>query len=282
MLGRTHESELILSAITAGKHVLIEGPVGVGKTTLAKSVAERLKRPVVRIDGDSRYSEQKLVGWFDPPLVLKKGFVKAAFIPGPLVEAMKSGGILFLNELNRLPEGVQNVLLPALDEQRVTIPHLGVVNAHKNFRVIATQNPKEYVATTLLSEAIMDRFEWVYLDYLSETEEHKIIEGFLSTDRHSIASAIVRMMRATRSHEKIRRGASLRAGLSMAGMLAGKANSSITRERFCEAAVMAFTTRIEIDGEFRASEVILELARHFFGETQIPSLQAEISNKKKS
>ncbi len=113
MVGRQSEISRLSVALRAGKNVLLEGPVGAGKTHLALHVTQALGRPVFRIDGDSRYTEQKLSGVFDPPTVLQKGFVAEAFVPGPLVEAMQKGGVLFINEMNRLPEGVQNVLLPA-------------------------------------------------------------------------------------------------------------------------------------------------------------------------
>src|SRR5215210_543770 len=112
MVGRESEFAQVRACLRAKRNVLLEGPVGVGKTHLALSVTRELGSPVFRVDGDSRYSEQKLSGWFDPPTVIKKGFGAEAFMAGPLVEAMKTGGVLFINELNRLPEGVQNILLP--------------------------------------------------------------------------------------------------------------------------------------------------------------------------
>src|SRR5258708_7541181 len=157
LVGRQTELGQLEACLRAQRNVLLEGPVGVGKTHLALAVTARLGRPVFRIDGDGRYSEQKLSGWFDPPTVIKKGFSEDAFVPGPLVEAMRSGGILFINELNRLPEGVQNVLLPAIDERVIVVPRLGQIPAKNGFLVVATQNPKEFVATSHLSEAILDR-----------------------------------------------------------------------------------------------------------------------------
>ena len=115
IIGRKDELAAIRACMKAGRSILLEGPVGVGKTQLALAVTRELNRPIFRIDGDSRYSEQKLAGWFDPPLTLQKGFTAEAFMPGPLIQAMQQGGALFINELNRLPEGVQNILLPAID-----------------------------------------------------------------------------------------------------------------------------------------------------------------------
>ncbi|MCX7039459.1 MAG: MoxR family ATPase, partial [Spirochaetes bacterium] len=106
----------------AGGHLLLEGPVGVGKTTVALAVCRHLGRETVRVDGDERYTENKMTGWFDPPLVLKVGYGEESFFPGPLVRAMREGAVLFINELNRMPESVQNVLLPALDEHLLILP----------------------------------------------------------------------------------------------------------------------------------------------------------------
>ncbi len=175
IVGREGELALALAVLAAGRHLLLEGPVGVGKTTLALAVCAHLEKPTVRVDGDDRYSESKLTGWFDPPLVLAQGFSEASFFAGPLVGAMRSGAVLFINELNRMPESVQNVLLPALDEGLVSVPHIGTVTAAPGFQVVATQNPVEYVATGHLSEALRDRFEHLVLDYQTAAEEEQIV-----------------------------------------------------------------------------------------------------------
>ncbi|MBS1963448.1 MAG: MoxR family ATPase [Bdellovibrionales bacterium] len=256
LVGRDDELRKILGCIGARRSVLLEGPVGVGKTHLAIAATTKLGRPVFRIDGDSRYTEQKLTGWFDPPTVMKRGFVKEAFTDGPLVEAMRSGGILFINELNRLPEGVQNVLLPALDEKKIALPRLGEVRAKPEFMVIATQNPKEFVATSHLSEAILDRFELITIGYQSESEEFaivhaRVLEGFdLESGADLIARAAVRLARATRGHPRIRRGASIRAALAVAELTAVFLREGAEfRQAFHDAARMALPTRIELERE---------------------------------
>ena len=254
LVGRDAELSQLRACMRAGRNVLLEGPVGVGKTHLALAVVEELKRPVFRVDGDSRYSEQKLSGWFDPPSVIRKGFTEETFVAGPLVEAMRTGGVLFINELNRLPEGVQNVLLPAIDERLVVVPRLGEVRAKPGFLVIATQNPKEFVATSHLSEAILDRFELVVMNYQSEPEETEIVAGRLAA--HSpgreaaqlLPPAAVRLTRATRSHPRIRRGASVRAALAVAELAnAFLADGKTLEEAFVAAAMLALPTRIELE-----------------------------------
>jgi MoxR-like ATPase len=258
LVGREAETRKMLACLKAKRNLLLEGPVGVGKTHLALSVTEKLKRKVFRVDGDNRYSEQKLSGWFDPPTVIKKGFTAAAFIPGPLVEAMQEGGVLFINELNRLPEGVQNVLLPAIDEGVIIVPRLGKILAKDGFLVVATQNPKEFVATSHLSEAILDRFELVVLDYQSQDEEYEIVaqkiagkispSGLSKADAHKLALASVLLARMTRAHEMIRRGASVRAAISVAEIAAVLLKDGTKfAEAFLTAVLMALPTRIEIE-----------------------------------
>lgn len=259
LIGRESELGQLKACIQAGRNVLLEGPVGVGKTHLAVAATLELKRPVHRIDGDSRYTEQKLSGWFDPPAVIKKGYSAASFIPGPLVEAMKDGGVLFINELNRLPEGVQNILLPAIDERMVTVPRLGQIRAKDGFCVVATQNPKEFVATSHLSEAILDRFELVVVDYQSEADEIEIVVNRLREQSASpaakkseryLAMAAVRLARITRDHPRVRRGASVRAALAV-GEIAQVflSQGKDFQDAFLTAALLALPTRVEIERE---------------------------------
>lgn len=292
LVGRSVELRKIAACIASSRSVLLEGPVGVGKTHLALAATRTLGRPIFRIDGDSRYTEQKLTGWFDPPTVMKRGFVRDAFIEGPLLLAMKTGGILFINELNRLPEGVQNVLLPALDEKMVSIPKLGTVYAKPEFMVVATQNPKEFVATSHLSEAILDRFELISINYQSELEEYEVVHSRLQTrldielGADLIAKASIRLTRATRNHPKIRRGASIRAALSLAeltGMFI-KMGSEF-REAFLEAALMALPTRIEIEQDSsggRSMQNEIESILTEISDDVISNLESSLAEKKKN
>jgi MoxR-like ATPase len=249
LVGREREVQQIKACIQSNCNILLEGPVGVGKTRLALAVTAELGTPVFRIDGDGRYSEQKLSGWFDPPTAIEKGYNSESFMPGPLVQAMQSGGILFINELNRLPEGVQNILLPAIDERMVIIPRLGEIRARAGFLVLATQNPKEFVATSHLSEAILDRFELVVLDYQAESQEIQIVAEL--TQRTDILPvAAVKLIRLTRGHSRVRRGASIRAALSVAEIAGSLMKTGMAlRESFMSAALLALPTRIEIERE---------------------------------
>lgn len=295
LVGREPELEKLRACIRAERNVLLEGPVGVGKTHLALAVTRELKRPVFRVDGDGRYSEQKLAGWFDPPSVIKKGFSKESFIPGPLIEAMLSGGVLFINELNRLPEGVQNVLLPAIDEGVIMVPRLGEVRAIQGFTVIATQNPKEFVATSHLSEAILDRFELVVMDYQSEEDECQIVtwkiqsktglRGGLKSER-LLPLASVRLARMTRNHPRVRRGASVRAAIGVAELTASLMSAGKAfEEAFLAAALMALPTRIEIERELESEATAHEETESLLREwaqSVLQELSSDSTGKKKT
>lgn len=244
LIGRDSEKEMIASLLKAGKHVLLEGSVGVGKTTLALTVAQTLGKKVIRVDGDGRFTEQKLVGAFDPKMALEKGFTKDSFLPGPLYQAMRDGEILLINELNRMPEMVQNVLLPAMDEGIIQLPYLGELKAKAGFAIIATQNPREFIATSALSEALLDRLEWIAIQPLSEEQELEVvlsqIHGKISDEQRAWAEKAVKLVQLTRHHAKIKRGASIRAAISIAQ------NLDKGEEKFKRIAKAALANRIEL------------------------------------
>ena len=253
IVGRDAELGLSLAILDSGRHLLFAGPVGVGKTTVALAVCHHLGRTTVRVDGDDRYSESKLSGWFDPPLVLKKGYTDETFFPGPLTQAMQQGAVLFINELNRMPESVQNVLLPALDERLLLLPRIGEVRAAPGFQVIATQNPVEYIATGHLSEALRDRFEHVKLAYQDAAEEVRIVTQETASADELLVWRAVTVTRATRVNPKFKKGASVRAAIAMVAIterlvLAGVAADDALRQ----AAAAALTTRTELKDELGA------------------------------
>ncbi|MGQ9586789.1 MAG: VWA domain-containing protein, partial [Thermoplasmata archaeon] len=170
----------------------------------------------------------------------------------------------FINELNRMPEGVQNVLLPAMDEGAIEIPKIGTIRAKQGFVVIGTQNPREFVATTALSEALSDRFELLLLNYQNGAEEVEIVKKNVPHASDEIVARATWISRRTRDHPNIRRGASVRAAMSIA-QLACSLSSDISKG-IRKAAHMALPTRIEMREESKktADEVIDEIVNECF------------------
>ncbi len=264
IIGRREELLKCLTSMENGQHILLEGPVGVGKTELALAITRYLNKVFCRIDGDERYTEQKLVGWFDPPMVISKGYSWETFIAGPLTESMKDGKTLFINELNRMPEGTQNVLLPAMDEKQINIPKLGPLQAKEGFVVIATQNPEEFVGTSRLSEAMRDRFVWIELKYQSAEEEEKIVKLRTGCENEELVKFAVRVIRKTRESPKVRRGSSVRGAIDIvktAQNLMQALKSQVNLEILSESSIMALTTKIELEDEANKTKIIEEIVR---------------------
>jgi Mg-chelatase subunit ChlD len=104
VVGRQRELELVRAALASGAHILLEGPPGTGKSTLLRQVARSRHTEFVLVEGSAELTPARLIGSFDPALVLEQGYRPQSFSDGPLVRAMRDGGLLYVEELNRVPE----------------------------------------------------------------------------------------------------------------------------------------------------------------------------------
>lgn len=263
IIGRTEELKKIILARSVGKNILIEGEVGTGKTTLAQAVSNYYDANFYRIDCSEETLTHNLIGHWDPPLVISKGYGEDSYVYGPLASAMSNGGCLFINEINRMPESTQNALLTSLDEKILEIPKLKTIHAKNNFFVVATLNPSAHVGVTVLGEAIKDRFIWIKIDYQKPEEEIKIIKQEVNLNGElddKIARISQEIVEITRNSTAIRRGSSIRGAIDLAALITQYETNTSTKN-WVEAAIMSLYNKIELeDGVTKSKkEIITEI-----------------------
>ena len=121
VVGREPELQLILAAVAAGRHLLLEVPPGTSKTTILRAIATERGIPLVFAEGNADLTTSRLVGHHNPACVPAEGYRPENFDDGPLLTAMSSGGSLYVEEFNRAPEDTVNVLLTAMAEREVSL-----------------------------------------------------------------------------------------------------------------------------------------------------------------
>ncbi|MHA1450985.1 MAG: AAA family ATPase [Candidatus Hodarchaeales archaeon] len=221
-IGCEEEFKFLLKAIENSIPVIIEGDTGTGKTEMAKVLANYLQLPFYRVDGDESLTAHKIVGWFDPPLVLQKGFTHETFIPGALTRAMQEGGMFFFNETNRAPSESINTVLTAIEERVIFIPRLGPVEAKNGFVAIFTMNPLEHVATNPLPQAFHDRCVWLELDHQPLEEEIKIVKLRTGSTEEDLIQKCCLIVAETRKHPELEAGSSVRGAIQLVKLLSGR------------------------------------------------------------
>jgi MoxR-like ATPase len=262
IVGLRREREVLTVALEAGRHVVIEGPPGTGKSTLLRDIARQAGQAVVFAEGNAELTPARLIGQYDPAQVLAEGYVPASFTDGPLLRAMRSGALLYLEEFNRVPEETLNVLITVLTEGEIAVPRLGAVRAGEGFRLVAAMNPFDAIGTARVSHAIADRICRVVLGYQTAAAEREITTAVTGRGGQLVDFAVT-LTRATREHHDVRMGASVRGAIDLVLLLTGLARlrgeNGMARASARDAAHAALSGRIRIaDGCDRTPESVLD------------------------
>jgi MoxR-like ATPase len=219
LVGRERELTLTLAAVAAGRDIILEGPPGTSKSTLLRAITAEWGIPFVFVEGNADLTPAKLIGHHNPARVLREDYSEDNFVDGPLLEAMREGGFLYIEEFNRAPEDTLNTLLTAMAERQVAVPRAGTVTARPTFRVIASMNPYDNVGTTRLSTSVHDRLCRLAITYQDAESERGIValraplpdlDPGLYT--RLVADAVA-VTRATREHPDVRQGSSVRGAI---------------------------------------------------------------------
>src|SRR5262245_12344356 len=226
IVGQKDVIELLLLALLADGHALLEGLPGLAKTRAVKTMAQVLGTELHRVQFTPDLLPSDVTG--SVVYHAEQGAGRFQFEPGPIF-----GNVVLIDEINRAPAKVQSALLEAMEERQVTVAG----ETHplpKPFFVLATQNPIEQEGTYPLPEAQLDRFLLhIRVDYPDEEAE----------------LAIVRMVRAEEGGDKTTSQVPLETVVAARRAVSASVKVAETVERYVVAIVAATRNAAALDAE---------------------------------
>ena len=232
LVGKSLVIELTLAAVLSGGHILVEDVPGIGKTTLARTLAQSLRCSFRRIQCTPDLMPSDITGVH----FFNQKTSEFEFRPGPILAQ-----VVLADEINRATPRTQSALLEAMAEGQLTVDDRTML-LPAPFLLIATQNPIELEGTFPLPEAQLDRFMLrLRMGYPDEAEEEEMLARFNTANPIDdivpvaegpeivalqaqvrqvyvdpvLSSYIVQLVQATRVHEDVELGASPRATMGL-------------------------------------------------------------------
>ena len=292
LVGKGGVIELTLAAILSGGHILIEDVPGIGKTTLARTLASSLDCTFHRIQftPDLMPSDITGINFYNQ----KTG--EFEFRPGPIIAQ-----VVLADEINRATPRTQSALLEAMGERQLTVDNV-TISLPVPFLVIATQNPIELEGTFPLPEAQLDRFMLrLRLGYPTEDEEEAMLTRFQTADPLQDLTAVVaasditglqdavrevhfdpvlrnylvQLVQATRCHGDVELGASPRATMGLfrcsQALAAIRGRDYVTPDDLKTLAPLALSHRMILRSQARLRERTAEsVIDEILSQVQVP------------
>jgi len=204
-------AQVVFLAERLDKPMLVEGPAGVGKTELAKAVADATGRPMIRLQCYEGLDESKaLYEWNYRKQLLRlqadQGrqwdevsddiFTEAFLLARPLLDAIRSPDpvVLLIDEVDRIEVETEALLLEVLADFQVTIPELGTIEASSHPLVVLTSNN-----TRELSEALKRRCLFLHIGYPDVGRERDILLSRVPELPQALAEQVARIVRSIRA-----------------------------------------------------------------------------------
>jgi MoxR-like ATPase len=201
-------------SMTLGKPLLVEGPAGVGKTEIAKSLANALQTKLIRLQCyEGLDATTALYEWNYPKQLLHlkleeastaseiekeaQIFSEAFLLKRPLLQAITEhdrAPVLLIDEIDRSDEEFEAFLLEVLSDYQVTIPEIGSIKATHRPHVVLTSNRSRD-----LSDALRRRCLYHWIDYPTLEKELEIVRAKVPSIGASLAASVTQVMQATRT-----------------------------------------------------------------------------------